>query len=368
RALVSGRPYRLDTLLLYYANPCYAWMNPERWTHALDAVPFIATCTPFMDETATAVADLILPDHTYLERWEDAAPAPSSGAPVFGIRQPVVAPLHDTRASGDVVIEIAKKLGGRCAEAFPWKDFRSALLARAVGIQAARRGSINETSPKKFFRRLVKQGFWSDPEYPFEAWSEAFETPTRKFEFFSLRLWHTLQGFAEQAGRSPAQVVAGWNHEEDPDLVCMPRHTALAWAGTEAEYPLLLDPYRRGTYAVGGGANLPLLQDLVTEHGGSRWETTAALHPSSAEPLGIRDGDRIAVESPAGRVEVPVHVDIGVRPGTLHFPQGGGHTAFGRFAKGRGANVMELLVPAFDPLAGFAALTGTRVRARRIPS
>ncbi|MEN8183678.1 MAG: molybdopterin-dependent oxidoreductase, partial [Myxococcota bacterium] len=47
RALVSGRPYRLDTLLLYYANPCYAWMNPERWTRALEAVPFVATFTPF---------------------------------------------------------------------------------------------------------------------------------------------------------------------------------------------------------------------------------------------------------------------------------------------------------------------------------
>ena len=45
-------------------------------------------------------ASLILPDHTYLERWQDA-PAPSSlPYAVWGMVRPVVPPLHDTRATG----------------------------------------------------------------------------------------------------------------------------------------------------------------------------------------------------------------------------------------------------------------------------
>jgi hypothetical protein len=48
--------------------------------------------------------------------------------------------------------------------------------------------------------------------------------------------------------------------------------------------------------------------------------------------------------------------------------RGGGHTAFGRFARGRGANVMDLVVPGIDPLGGFPALLGTRVRVERIAS
>ena len=130
-ALASGQPYPLDTLLLYYANPAYAWLNPERWRKALAAAPFIASFTPFLDETSAGFADLILPDHSYLERFEDAAPAPATGAAIFGIRQPVVEPLHATRSTGDVVIELAQALEGSVGEAFPWKDFRLAVLRRA---------------------------------------------------------------------------------------------------------------------------------------------------------------------------------------------------------------------------------------------
>jgi anaerobic selenocysteine-containing dehydrogenase len=371
-ALLEKSPYGLDTLLLYYANPCYAWMNPERWRRALSEVPFIATFTPFMDETATEVADLILPDHTYLERWEDAAPAPGVSYPIFGVRQPVVEPLYDTRATGDVVIEVAKGLGGSTDDAFPWKSFRSALLKRASGIHAARRGSIVESSSKKFFRKLFREGFWADPPYPFEAGSDAFDTPSGKFEFFSLQMWHAYRTLAESSGEELPELLSKLSSEKagvaEPDLVCMPRHQKMRCVGDAEEYPLMLEPFKSGTYAEGSGANLPLLQALVTEPGASPWTTTAQIHPGTAEPLGIREGDRIAVESPAGRIELPVHLQGGVWPGVVRIPQGGGHTAFGRFAKGLGANVMELLAPSFDPYGGFEAIGETRVRVKRIES
>jgi hypothetical protein len=50
----------------------------------------------------------------------------------------------------------------------------------------------------------------------------------------------------------------------------------------------------------------------------------------------------------------------------IRIAQGGGHTAFGRFAKGTGANVMHLVVPRLDPFGGFPAWIGTRVRVRRV--
>jgi hypothetical protein len=52
----------------------------------------------------------------------------------------------------------------------------------------------------------------------------------------------------------------------------------------------------------------------------------------------------------------------------VRVPQGSGHTAFGRFAKGRGANVMEVLAAGIDPLSGVPAVLGTRVRVTRIAS
>ena len=45
---------------------------------ALEKAPFIASFGSFVDDTSV-LADLILPDHSFLETWVDAAP--ESGAP-----------------------------------------------------------------------------------------------------------------------------------------------------------------------------------------------------------------------------------------------------------------------------------------------
>jgi anaerobic selenocysteine-containing dehydrogenase len=365
-ALLAGPPYPLDTALLYYANPCYSGASPARWREALAKVPFVVTFTPFLDETAAAVADLVLPDHTYLERWEDAAPAPATGAPIFGIRQPVVAPQHDTRATGDALIELAAGLGGACAAAFPWKDFRAAVLERAAGLHAAARGSLTAANAKKFEAALLREGAWWDDEARFERWSDALRTPSGRFEFFSQGLWRALQASAERAGRGVTELLEAWGLPPDPERLCMPHAAEPLPAGSDEAFDLRLETYKPGSYAVGSGANLPLLQDLVTEPGGAPWQTTAAIHPRTAEALGVRHGERIAIESPGGRAEARLAVHGGVRPGSLRLPRGGGHSAFGRFAAGRGANAMELLVASLDPLGGFADLIGTRVRVRRI--
>ena len=47
----------------------------------------------FMDET-TAMADIILPEHTYLEDWGDDVPDPGPGYQIIGFQQPVVSPFH----------------------------------------------------------------------------------------------------------------------------------------------------------------------------------------------------------------------------------------------------------------------------------
>lgn len=365
-ALLSGSPYAADLLLLDYANPLYSGTNPQRWRRALDKVPFIVTFTPFLDETAAEVADLVLPDHTYLERFEDAAPAPSVGFAVFGVRQPVVEPLYDTRHTGEAILDIARGLGGPVAAAFPWKDFRTLLVQRITSLQKSQRGSIREDSSAKFLRELFQRGFWEEPPYEYGHWSEVIRTPSGRVELFSRRLWEALHDLAERSGKSPQDLLREWGFVPDLDVACLPHHDPIRWQGAQEDYPLVLDPYTPGTYAVGSGANLPLLQELVTEPGLSAWKTTAEIHPETAAAFGVRAGDTVEVQSLEGRLTLPVHLDAGVHPEAVRIAQGGGHTAFGRFARGHGANVMDLVAPSLDPLGGTPSYLGTRVRIRRV--
>ncbi len=119
----AGDPYRLDTLLLYMAN--MAWnsaMNPADTMHALTArdengeyrIPHIIYSDAYASEMV-AYADLILPDTTYLERWDCVSlldrPIGSAHGPADAIRQPVVPPDRDVRAFQDVMVTLGARLG-----------------------------------------------------------------------------------------------------------------------------------------------------------------------------------------------------------------------------------------------------------------
>ena len=358
----------LDTLLLHYSNPLHSGMSPRRWRQALERVPFVVSFSPFLDETASEVADLVLPDCTYMERWEDAAPAPSVGHPVFGLRSPVVDPVHDTRSSGDVLLDLGRAIGGSVEEALDWKDFRTLLFGAFKGLHAAERGTIVEKKYRDFGRQLISAGWWADPGYEHERWDEVLRTPSGRFEFYSRHARAALEDFARRNGRSPLDLLSQWGLRPDLDRACLPHHLAPAWSGEPAAHPLLLEPYSPGTHAEGSGANLPHLQELVTERGGRPWSTTADISSELGRRLGLRTGDEAELVSPVGAIRVRVHLHPGMREDVVRVPRGGGHTALGRFAEGWGANVQDLLVPAAEPLGGCPAYLGTRVDLRRVES
>ena len=105
-------------LLLDEANPIFG--TPKAWKvrEAVAAIPFIASFSSFLDDTSI-MADLILPDHSFLESWVDSAPESGSMEAVATNAGPVMKPLYSTRATADVLIEIAGKL--KAPVALPWK-------------------------------------------------------------------------------------------------------------------------------------------------------------------------------------------------------------------------------------------------------
>jgi anaerobic selenocysteine-containing dehydrogenase len=102
-------PAATQILLIDGANPVFA--SPKAWKvkEAIAQVPFIVSFGSFIDETS-AMADLILPDHSFLESWVQSSPESGAKAAVSVIAGPVMKPLHDTRSTPDVVLEISRKL------------------------------------------------------------------------------------------------------------------------------------------------------------------------------------------------------------------------------------------------------------------
>ena len=133
RNLKSQDLAAVKVLLLDGANPVYD--APKAWNvrEALAAIPFIASFGSFIDDTS-AHADLILPDHSFLESWVDRAPESGSVEAVSSAAGPAMKPLYQTRATADVLIEVAGKL--KSPVALPWNTAEEVAKSVGNGLQA----------------------------------------------------------------------------------------------------------------------------------------------------------------------------------------------------------------------------------------
>jgi len=357
-----SEPYPVDTLFLYYTNPLFSLPESERFRSALEKVPFVISFSPFMDET-TLHSDLVLPDGTYFERWQDDHVEPGLGFPIFGLRSPVLQPLlYDVRNTGDVLIDIAKGLGETVGKAFPWGDFREAIRETIKGVFSSKRGSIRADDFEEFWNILIERGGWWNPSYPFGEWRKRFNTPSGKFEFYSQIMERGLGEISKRSKNGLDQILKELKIEEKGDKVFLPHFEKPRSVGGEKEYPFRLLHYKLMTTAEGRGANQPFLQEIFGPHLKERWGSWVEINPETAKGIGIRDGDLIWVESKGGKMKARARLFPGTHPRCIHLPYGQGHRAYGRWAKGRGINPNDLMVREYDYLGGFLSHFSTRVR------
>ncbi len=344
-SLIGGRPYPTRILCLYYTNPLFNTADPDHLRQGFQKVPLIVSFSPFMDESSMQ-ADLILPDGTYLERWQDDVMVPGLGYPVVGLRRPVIEPRFETRDTGDVILEMAKRLGGPVAQALPWRSFLDVIRDRLRGLQASGSGSIVADSFDEFWKVLLEKGCWYGPPYRYGRREEVFRTPSGKFEFYAQTMRSTLERLA--TGRVRRDGVSAEEAKENllhdlritarGDLVYLPHYEPPTFVGQKSEHPLHLNNYRLMTLAEGRGSNQPWLQEIFGMHVQERWEPWLEIHPDTARHLGIADGDLAWVESQVGRIRLRARHYPGAMPDVVNMPYGFGHRAYGRWAKNRGVN------------------------------
>jgi len=360
-AILSGKPYPVKALFLYRSNPVFSKPEGQRWIEAIRTVPLVVSFSPLPDES-TFWADFILPDHTYLERWELVEPVASTGYPVLGIRQPAVVPRHDTMATGDVIVHLAQATGAPVSDALPWPDYRTAATERLRGILDAKTGSIVASDMPDLVRKLEQQGGWWRSDYPFEQWETAFRTKSGKFEFYCRAIAERLAKVFPDAN-DREQYLKSVGLDARGDELCLPHWERPRFVGQEEKFPFILIPYRSIDYAEGGARHLPVLRELPEAGHGGGWKESIEMHPDDASRLGIGKGDTVWVESPVGGHRLTVELLYGVRPGTLGLHLG--HGPWPPSGTEPGNACYGLLANANDPLAGIMALHGTRVRIRK---
>ena len=316
-AINAAEESPVQALFVSGANPCYTMADTQTVKKAFDKIPFVVSFSSYMDETAEA-ADLILPNHSYLERYEDVPSPVGAVAPMIGLAAPVMEPRLDTQHSGDVVIQIAKSLGDTIAAAFPWDTYQACL----------------EETLGDHWEALNENGFVA-PETSAPAWNKAFATASKKFEFVS-----------EACKGKPGQEITGGVPEGDAE-----------------KYPFLLIPYDSMRLANDAIGNTPFLTKIVEDTVLKGKDMFIEVNPKTTENLlFVREGASVVLETPKGDIPVRVHLSEGIMPGVIAVPRGLGHTAYDKYLAGKGRNFNELVGPVEDAVSGLDAAWGIRAK------
>ncbi len=347
----AGDPQTIDVLFMYMSN--MAWNSSMNIAGTLKyltdkndngeyKIPKIIYSDAFYSEMVP-YADLILPDTTYLERWDCISlldrPISTAHGPGDAIRHPVVKPDRDVRPFQDVLLDLGARLGlpgfanedGTATYPGGYSDYianheRAARLGPLAGWRGEDgsehgRGAPN---PNQLDRYIENGAFWSytlpDEQQYFKHANQAYLDYATKMGWIGAAEPIVFQLYSEilQKFRLAAQ---GHGVYQPPE-----RHRERIETYFDP-LPIWYSPFEDETEGVGDFPLHALSQrPMHMYHSwGSQniWlrQITAAnrlyMHTGTAKGLGISDDDWVWIKSRIGRVKGQVKLVEGVNPDTV---------------------------------------------------
>lgn len=315
-ATLSGDPYPIKAWIVYGQNILQSIPQPARTLEAIAKLDLMVV-VDVMPVDQIKYADLVLPEATYLERYDPPTMVDSAKAPFVAVRQPAIEPLHESRPGWWIAKELAQRLG--LAAYLPWQGPEEHLATLVEPLE------VN-------LRELASRGAVAFPGRPYledrlAAGEPPFETESGKIQLYSRRL--------EELGADP-----------------MPRYAPVE------EPPA---GYFRLLYGRAPVHSFARTQNNATLHG-LMAENEVWIPATAGASQGLRDGARVVLENQDGVRSLPVkvHLTEGIRSDSVYLVHGFGHRSnLMRLAANQGASDTGLMSRVkVDPLMGG---TGMRV-------
>ncbi|VAW64814.1 Tetrathionate reductase subunit A, partial [hydrothermal vent metagenome] len=348
-AIMKGEA-KVSVWMSYYDNPVYTYPSSHYWEHFLkdeEKVPFLVSYSPYMSET-TELADLIIPDVTYLER-HDPESMPSGLYPCLSIRQPVTKPLGGTQEFRQTLIDTIHKVDADGSlgikKYFAFKSVEGWMRAHMDNIPG-----LKEDGGYDF---LKKKGVWPiygkvdpnngkivdrnnnevEPDYGLHkkelAAAELVGSTVDKNGTIhkhghpvGVRIGSkSYTGFGTPSRRIEIYKESYRKYGFNP----MPVYKRLPSRNKKAD-ELVLTTYKVNVHTQSRTASLKYLAELY--HKNPAW-----INPQTASKRGIDDGALIRVTSKLGYIVTRAHVTEGIHPDVIAISTACGHSAYGRLAQ-----------------------------------
>lgn len=289
-AMLTGKPYQPRALLTAHTNLLSNAGYP-RVREAVRRMDLVVMMDIFLTRSCRELADYVLPDTTFLERY-DWRSYPSKQGLWVSLRQPVREPLHESRPVYQVEHDLAQRMG--FAGDYPWHDVDS-LFAFHLGYVGLSLNSLRQNPTQ-----LVGSFAYGKHEAG-KMRSDGlagFATPGGKVELFSQRL--------ADIGQEPLPCY----HEPAESPVSTPE--------VARRFPLVGVNRRPLAYVHYKYRNLPSVRKLEPE-------PRVRLSVAEAASRGLADGDAVTVSSPRGAIRMKAKIQAKARPGVAWIDGGWGN-------------------------------------------
>ncbi|NUQ75768.1 MAG: molybdopterin-dependent oxidoreductase [Polyangiaceae bacterium] len=268
----------------------------------------------------TGYADVILPECTYLERYDEVRTAPGR-EPYIALRMPAAEPMGDSKPAWWMAKQLGEKLG--LSAYFPYEDYTEVLDWQLQQVGSSLE-ELKKIGVKKFDRKSMQLYLEEGQEY-------TFPTPSGKIELYS-------------------EEFASYGFDPMPNYTAHPEPP-------EGFYRLIYG--RAPMHTFSRTANNPYLTDLMDEN--SAW-----VNPKVAKLWDLKNDQKVYLKNQDGVVsDFPIKVRITerIRWDSVYMVHGFGQTQKELSRSfGKGASDTQLMTSVMmDPIMGGTGMRGNFV-------
>jgi len=353
---VEESGYNIDLYMIHMYNPIYSNPDVKRWREFMydtKKLKYIVDFSPFWSETAVEVADLIIPDVTYLERLAVSAMPSADQMPFLQLYQPIVEPMYESSSVYDNYFEIARKVGGETAKYFKtrsldayqkevvetewgkgsWKKIKEegVIIPTIEGKKYKAYDELTEAERDKlrkyhtYSKELKKEDIaeMKEKEYKFPDGDGPILDDKGKETKGVVRDGKYYKGFTTETGLFTIYAES-WKEEGHSAL---PDFKEPEPTKGKKNDELILITGKPNVHTQSRTANVAWLMEIVGFN-------PAWINPKTAKAKGISTGDEIIIESgkAAKKMKCYAYVTEGINPDCIFVSASLGHWKYGDLA------------------------------------
>lgn len=306
-----GLDYKPEAVFIDHCNPVWDLPNTEEVIEIMEDMEF-TVAVEIQHTESTQFADVILPEHTYLESTliNCLEPPVTSG---YSVRQPVVEPQGDTRDLYEIMTEIADRLDFLD----DWND----ALNLSTGLVSEDEYMLDPDtrySVEEFWDQRAKGIYGEEKGLDWfkENGHAVYERPAeeRYMPYGDLRIPFYFNFFQEKGEEiaekmEDAAYDGEWSTDNYQPVPYWVEPTL--WEDEEDGYEYHAISFKNVMHTFGDTTNLPWLTD-VDQHDPAH--SGVLINSQTAQEHGIEKGDEIQISSKVGSIEGVAQPVEGIHP------------------------------------------------------